>query len=255
MLRLFSKVRKTLLSENKFNKYVLYAVGEIVLVVIGILIALEINTQNDIRKERAKEVHYLSNIKKDLNLNIQELDRYISVRTDNIDAASAIIEHFEGKPIEDFDAFNALGVPIYSWQKFYQQNNTFQELVNSGNLSLIKNDQIKNMLMDIESLYKKTKGEEDHYRFDTEELLYKPLYSLMDLNPMINSYKYKMSNGTLGKNHPVSHQYYEDFLKSTEIKNGFILTIFQFSVMNEMMQEMKTMSLKLIELIDEEIKS
>jgi len=42
---------------------------------------------------------------------------------------------------------------IYSWQKFWQNNNTFQELVNSGNLALISNDTIKKKLLDIESLY------------------------------------------------------------------------------------------------------
>jgi len=120
MLRLFSKIRKSLLSENRFSKYLIYAIGEIVLVVIGILIALEINNQNDARKERVKEVHYLQNIKTDLNLNIQEIDRYIQIRSKLIANADIIIKHFEGEPVKDLEKFNALGVGIYSWQKFYQ---------------------------------------------------------------------------------------------------------------------------------------
>lgn len=50
MIKFFRHIRKRLLSENKFSKYLLYAVGEIVLVVIGILIALGINDWNENRK-------------------------------------------------------------------------------------------------------------------------------------------------------------------------------------------------------------
>ncbi|MFT5941322.1 hypothetical protein [Sediminicola arcticus] len=47
MIKLFRRIRQNLLTENKFNKYLLYAIGEIVLVVIGILIALQINNLNE----------------------------------------------------------------------------------------------------------------------------------------------------------------------------------------------------------------
>ena len=58
MINFFRKIRKKLLSENKFSKYILYAIGEIFLVVIGILIALQINTQNELRKLKIKELNY-----------------------------------------------------------------------------------------------------------------------------------------------------------------------------------------------------
>ena len=125
--------------KRRVMKYLLYAIGEIILVVIGILIALQINNNNDLRKERVKELHYLENIKQDLIFNNQELDRYIAIRNKCIEFATSLIEHFEGKPITDYNAFNAMGVEIYSWQKFHQNDNTFQELLNSGNLSLISN--------------------------------------------------------------------------------------------------------------------
>src|SRR5210317_248892 len=150
MIKFFRKIRQRLLHENKLGKYSLYAIGEILLVVIGILIALQINNQNDLRKDRIKEIHYLENIKTDLNINLVEMDRYLDVRTESIEAAKRIIEHFDGKPITDYSAFNADGVVIYNWQKFWQTNNTFQELVNSGNLALLSSDVIKTSLFDIE---------------------------------------------------------------------------------------------------------
>jgi len=239
--------------ESRFSKYALYAIGEIVLVVIGILIALQINDANDARKERAKEVHYLENIKSDLQTNIQEMDRYLAVRTGCIEAAQRIITHFEGEPITDYDSFNADGVSIYSWQKFYQSNNTFQELVNSGNLALISNESIKTRLLDIESLYKKMKSEEDHFRFDTEKLIYEPLYELMDLQQLVNNFEYRVSGGKSGKDVILTAAYFEDYLNSQKLKNGFAMTILEFGTMNEQMRMMKQMSGELIASIDSDI--
>lgn len=253
MIRFFGKIRQKLLAENKLSKYFFYAIGEILLVVIGILIALQINNQNDLRKERIKEIHYLGNIKTDLDINLLEMDRYLDVRAESIESAKRIIEHFEGKPITDYSAFNAEGVEIYNWQKFWQTNNTFQELVNSGNLALISNDAIKKSLFDIESIYKKMKSEEEHYRFDTEKLLYEPLYALMDLNPMVANFEYRISQGQSGEDMELSAEYFSDFLKSTKIKNGFVLTVLEFSTLNGQMREMKAMTEELIALIDEEI--
>ena len=252
MIKFFRRIRQRLISENKVGKYFLYAIGEIILVVIGILIALQINNNNDLRKNRAKEIHYLQNIKTDLKLNILELDKYIENRTGFIESANRIIEHFEGKPITDFSSFNADGMKVYTWQKFYQNNNTFQELVNSGNLSLISNDSIKNILLNIESLYKKMKSEEDHFRYDAEILIYEPIYALIDLNPLVNNFTYKVSNGQAGKDVTISKENYKGYLENTKIKNGFLMAVLEFGIMNDQMREMKLMSEELIRLIDQE---
>lgn len=68
MIRFFRKIRQQLLTENKFSKYLLYALGEIVLVVIGILIALQVNILNDSKKQHRAMVNNL---------------RYISFELDN----------------------------------------------------------------------------------------------------------------------------------------------------------------------------
>ena len=230
-----------------------YAIGEILLVVIGILMALQINNQNDLRKEREREIHYLENIKMDLGVTLLEMDKYIEVRTEGIAGANRIIEHFEGKPITDYSAFNADGVGIYDWQKFWQNNNTFQELVNSGNLALISNETIKKTLLDIELLHKKLKSEEDHYRYDSETVIYGPLYEVIDLGPMIANYEYRLTNGASGENVDLSGDYYSEFLKSTKLKNGFYLTILEFNKMNAQMVEIKQKTRELISLIDEEV--
>lgn len=66
MIKFFRKIRQKLLVQNKFSKYLLYAIGEIILVVIGILIALQINNWNEDRKERKQEKEFITSVKKDL---------------------------------------------------------------------------------------------------------------------------------------------------------------------------------------------
>jgi len=79
MIKFFRKIRQKMLIENKFSKYLLYAVGEILLVVIGILIALQINNWNEIQKGKMKATTILKEIRsdmvKDLDL-IEELKPY-----------------------------------------------------------------------------------------------------------------------------------------------------------------------------------
>ena len=65
MIHLFRRIRQQYFRKNKLNKYLLYAVGEIILVVIGILIALQINNRNELRKDRQAEKVYLREIQND----------------------------------------------------------------------------------------------------------------------------------------------------------------------------------------------
>ena len=62
MIKLFRKIRQKLLAENKISKYLIYAIGEIILVVIGILIALQINNWNESNKEKKKHGYYLNSL-------------------------------------------------------------------------------------------------------------------------------------------------------------------------------------------------
>jgi hypothetical protein len=255
MIKIFRKIRHNLLMENKTGKYFKYAIGEIVLVVIGILIALQINNWNETRKQRDKELHYLSNIKKDLQMNIAHLDEYIKIREKAIISANTIIEHYEGKPITDLKKFSNQTVDIYTWRKFFQTNNTFQELTNSGNLALISNDSIKSILLNMETLYKVMKDEEAHFRYDAELLLYEPSYNMMDMNDIVQSYTYKVTNGAMGENRELSKEEFNNMLKDTKLKNGFVMAAYEFGVMNRQFQQMKDMCYELIELINKELKN
>jgi hypothetical protein len=78
MAKLFNKTRKTIIKEGKTANYLKYAIGEIVLVVIGILIALQINNWNEKRKEHLTERILLTNLKEDLSRNKEIIQSNIS---------------------------------------------------------------------------------------------------------------------------------------------------------------------------------
>ena len=253
MIKFFRHIRQNMIKENRISKYTLYAIGEIILVVIGILIALQINNTNELSKQRNLELHYLKNIKTDLILNIKHLENYIDTRETAINSANEVIAHYEGKPIKDLKAFSRHTVNIYTWRKFFQINNTFQELMNSGNLALISNDSIKDILLNMESLYKLMKDGEAHFRYDSEVLLYEPSYNMMDMNPIVQNYMYYASKGAVGDNRELSKKEFQNMLKDIKQKNGFVMAVYQFSEMNVQFNEMKNMCEQLIVLIDKEL--
>ena len=86
MIKFFRNIRKSLLMENKTSKYFKYAIGEIFLVVIGILIALQINNWNKRNVEHSEELNYLKNLQRDLHDQIQSIDDQITYETRFIDA-------------------------------------------------------------------------------------------------------------------------------------------------------------------------
>jgi hypothetical protein len=230
---------------NKLMTYLLYAIGEIILVVVGILIAVNIDDWNESAKERSKEIHYLSNIQADLTSNIDLIDHFLEDWQECIASSQIVIEHIEGKPITDWDAFNMHCINVYDWKRFYQNNNTFEELTYSGNLALITNDSIKTNLLNLESSLQRLKAEEDHFRFDSEEIIYPPLYEHVDLHPIIKKY--------IGQDVVLSTELYKDYFADKRVKNGFLMAIMEFSTMTAQLRERKQTTKYIIEMIDQEI--
>ena len=101
MLPFFRKIRYHLAKDNQFFKYSRYAIGEIVLVVAGILIALQINNWNEDRKSRQVEIITLSELKNSIEANIQNMDSTEAKITHRMASINAIL-----KALENNEAFN-----------------------------------------------------------------------------------------------------------------------------------------------------
>ena len=78
MIKFFRRIRQQLLTENKFSKYLLYAIGEIALVMIGILLALQVNNWNEERKSKSLVTTYIGSLQGDLKKDIELLTPGIS---------------------------------------------------------------------------------------------------------------------------------------------------------------------------------
>lgn len=141
MIKFFRRIRQHLLSENKFSKYLLYAIGEIVLVVIGILIALSINNWNENRKNQEFEQKILYEILLDTKEDISETTNSLDDLEDSEHSGSIILNSLNGKL-----AYNdSLNVHFANALRFWSlsPNSTAFEAIKSEGLHQIKNDSIR----------------------------------------------------------------------------------------------------------------
>ncbi len=143
MIKFFRHIRQRMIKENRVSKYLFYAVGEIVLVVIGILIALQINNWNEARKDAQKEHLLLEQLREEYTSNLAQLDRKIEMR-DRVIRASTVMLSFIDNPenVPSDSVLHYLGPSGYA-PTFDPITN---DLISAGKLSLIKNEKLKKLL-------------------------------------------------------------------------------------------------------------
>jgi hypothetical protein len=253
MIKFFRHIRKKLLSENKFSKYFIYAIGEIFLVVIGILIALAINNNNEENKTKIKELNYLTGIKSDLQLNIIQLNNYIETRETSVSSAETILDFFNNKKEPTPDEFNYHNLNVQVWYPFKKNDNTYQELINSGNLAIISNDSIKDILVNMQLGYKQITFIETHMQYDFETYMYPIYFKITDLESDILNFAYQESKGTEGVKTDLSTEKIELLLNNQTFKNGFVLSKFNSKRVITEYNNMILLTNKLISLIDLEL--
>jgi hypothetical protein len=148
MIKFFRHIRKSLLMENKTSKYFKYAIGEIVLVVIGILIALQINNWNNARINTNLELNYIKNIERDLKRQLDAIQVQMDFESDIAKKCDIALSSFvENNKLKVDSTFaKALGL-IIGRRTFLNPNPAYKELISSGNIALIKNQGFKDKLI------------------------------------------------------------------------------------------------------------
>ena len=94
MINIFKKIRKNLISENKLRSYFLYAIGEVFLVVIGILIAIQINNWNDRRISKNEAINQIESLKNEISINIKKNEHYINSYNNSLKETNKYIKLF-----------------------------------------------------------------------------------------------------------------------------------------------------------------
>ena len=154
-MKFFHAIRQRLLTDNKFSKYLLYAVGEILLVVIGILIALQIDNWNEERKNKAILNVYYNQILQDFkadSLFIAQLSLHLNSNLVHYQAYKKKIE----QPGFSLDS-NLISTGNLNWYtsdvKF--QTNTINTLQNTGDIRLVP-PEIRKELIELKTLQDQT---------------------------------------------------------------------------------------------------
>ncbi|MEL7124120.1 MAG: DUF6090 family protein, partial [Bacteroidota bacterium] len=148
MIKFFRNIRRNLLLENRTSKYLLYALGEIILVVIGILIALAINNQQEQRILQQKEQTYLNGLLDEFQTSKLKLTELIKVNQQNYLGAKKILEYVS-KPetLENEQVLSKLFFRSFSNDIAFNPNNSLlMEMINSGSLKDISNNELRRRL-------------------------------------------------------------------------------------------------------------
>ncbi|WP_353779443.1 DUF6090 family protein [Winogradskyella sp. 3972H.M.0a.05] len=147
MIKFFRHIRKSLIEKNQMGKYFKYAVGEILLVVIGILIALQINNWNEDRKLQAQEIKMLKELRKDVAFSVKELDTVAHYNQITVNYLKQIQRHLN----EDLPYSQVLDTAFAHLDLFhipYLPKTSYETLKVKG-MDRISNDSLKAKIIQI----------------------------------------------------------------------------------------------------------
>jgi Family of unknown function (DUF6090) len=155
MIKFFRKIRQRLLSENKFSKYLIYAIGEILLVIIGILIAVSINGWNEDRKLKKAEQSILKDLKQEMIFNLKALELVIEENEKSFQAALEMRALFRDRAAFDkmTDSLFYASVRKLNWNFTYDpQNGILNSIISSGQINQLSNKELKYLLASLKEL-------------------------------------------------------------------------------------------------------
>jgi len=232
-MKLFKTLRQTMIKEGKLKRYLLYAIGEILLVMIGISLAFQLNNWNDNRVKDNTEVAYYKNIKDQIEDDkglMVEQKAYNNHYLAQFKYANEILEANDRSKI---DTLGLIVRKLTQYSDFDRKGNIYETLVNSGEIKLLKNLTIVNNIRGLEEKY--------NYVNRMENIHYDAMikYVVMTITPIL-----KFSDSSVQK---------PDQLYTYEFQN-LVLSLIQVmteknQVYNEAMAEIEN----IVKLIDEEL--
>lgn len=253
MIKFFRKIRHNMLAESKFSKYLVYAIGEIVLVVIGILIALAINNNNQNRILSKKEQIYLKGLKKEFQTSKLKLNELIDVNKRNYNGAKKIAEYISNKNEQPTEAqFSVLLFNTFSFDVALNPNNSLlNEMISSGSLKDISNAKLRILLTNWLATIEDVSKQENELGVQREKVLnmfrsnnnsIKTIFNLTGVSKDLGLKNYGTNISNLS------------LLKSTEFENNllmFILTSYatEKSHYNPLLEDLNS----ILEMIESEI--
>jgi len=235
--------------DNKTSKYFKYALGEILLVMIGILLALQVNNWNTKRIEKINETKYLNNIILDLEKDLTSLSYQMEFRTSKYSGNEKLIGQINGDQVKDITELTYNVANSLMEERFTPNNSTYNELASSGNLNLIKNDSIKILLLELEELYKRNNFGIEHELFEYREYISKPIFKYTNTDKLLRVFAGEKSIEEQG----ITLETFKDLFNSSEYKNGLFISNLITKDFTPLYEEIENISSKLISIINKEL--
>ena len=163
MIKFFRKIRQNLLSEGKTGRYLKYAIGEIVLVMIGILLALQVSNWNLDRKDRISERKLLDNIHRDFVHNKVGFDSLKAIHYRALDGLEKLIALFPlGNDSLKYAAYYKYNIQIEG-MTYDPYSSSIESVVNSNALQLIQDENLQKYLVSWKDVFRDYKEDENTY--------------------------------------------------------------------------------------------
>ncbi len=156
MLSFFRRIRVRLLQQKRFSKYLLYAVGEIILVVIGILIALQVNNANENRKEAYRVEGFIKQLKLQIEKNVISLENFKNVNAERLQVSKRLLANlYDENASKNIDDLNILILNnVYDYQLNLDMI-IIEEAKSNGNFDLIASDSLRISLYNYVNKYER----------------------------------------------------------------------------------------------------
>ncbi|MEJ2003822.1 MAG: DUF6090 family protein, partial [Cyclobacteriaceae bacterium] len=224
MIRLLRKVRLESASQKRLGKYLLYAIGEIILVVIGILIALAINNANQNRQLAQKERAYLFGLQNEFQTSKRKLEELIRVNRENLNGARQLLNISDAEQIPEDSVISGYLYATFANDITYNPNTSIlTEMINTGSLKDISNDSLRmSLTMWIATLDDVVKQENDlrQQREKVLDMLRTEEYSIRTIMDQAG-----ITDGTLGIEPADRHASNAMLLQSREFENNLLMFI------------------------------
>lgn len=243
MIKFFRKIRQKTLTENKFGKYMTYAIGEIVLVVIGILIALAINNWKELNNEKKNATILAESLLADLVKDTSALNNAIKFNTKKEEAIINFISliHLPKESWNTTEFYKGMSTTFTTFP-FEPTDGTYSQLKSTGSLKLFNQDLV-NKLNEYDNQVKKT--------IFRDELIEKSEWELVPFASTIVNFEV---TGDLRFNKPITHNPYIK-LDDQATKDIFINKILTVKIMMGRSLEEYNSQLKKAENLIKEIKN
>jgi len=211
MIKFFRKIRQNLLTEGKTGKYFKYAIGEILLVVIGILIAVQVNDLNNDQKDKKMEQRYISDLMQDLKADSIAIAQFIKNSDEQVRTKNNIVSYYNGQSYPKDSLvyyFEQQWKPIYNFTPILT---TLEEMKSTGRISVISNLDLRRLILDTYNKYEvHIKNNEGIYKMLQDEFWKVILSKLPNLYPDV-------------QREPSNELDIESALKNFEIKNRLMV--------------------------------